>query len=104
MQCAVATNAKWKIPLSSGHCTGYTITRVLFYSQLMNIIIVADLTRAMPVEENADYFKQESVGVGVYYRKYFHFTIFISDIGPIDLIKMLTLTWVVLPKGYLVQN
>ena len=27
-----------------------------------------------------------------------HFTIFISDIGPIDLMSMLTLTWVVLPK------
>ena len=26
------------------------------------------------------------------------FTIFISDIGPIDLMSMLTLTWVVLPK------
>ena len=60
---SVATNAKCKITLTSGHCTGYTITRVLFYSQLMNIIIVANLTRAMPVEENADYFKQESVGV-----------------------------------------
>ena len=27
-----------------------------------------------------------------------YFTIFISDIGPIDLMSMLTLTWVVLPK------
>ena len=55
----VATNAR----LQNTPATGYTITRVLFYSKLMNIIIVADLTRATLVHKNADYFKQESVGV-----------------------------------------
>ena len=30
--------------------------------------------------------------------RFYYFTIFISDIGPIERIKMLTLTCVVLPK------
>ena len=44
------------------------------------------------------HFKQNSNILKVKYRKcVLIFTIFISDIGPIDLISMLTFTWVVLP-------